>query len=341
MDSSMKDLSYFHLFDSAGVGVAALNGENVVLEANDSFLRYLDLDSGEIMGKEVTVLKEVIVTSHFWRSIEARETFYCLVPGRNFLLLTTSRGYTSPSRPDIRRIILLRPYSLERDFIRMRSRLNQNIALEIRSQLNSVAIASEIILQPELQDNEGTKELFLSTFFENITDLGKSFNELQEVVEPIPFPNRVRAVDLDWRGLLTDLLAKVRGLASERNVSLVSDLSTNLPTARGDYHWLTLALYAVLDHLVAAAPPLGEVQVACHAAEGAIETTIRLAEFENSSPAAWPPTTLFPLPEDNPRISRMEFTDLALSHSIFRLHGGELLKGNEEGALTMRIRLPA
>jgi hypothetical protein len=341
MNSRSSDLSFFQLFDSAGVGLLGIDGDNRAVEANESFLRYLDVEADEIVGEEISRLETIISLPGFWRSLLARETFYSLVPARNFLLLAVSRNYPEPSPEKVKRILLVRPYSLEREFVRMRSNLNHNVALEIRSHLNSVTIASEIILQPELQVDETTKKRFLSTFFKDVTDLSTLFSEMQEIVEPIPFPNRIHRLALDWKGLVTDLLSKVRGLASERNIFLTSDIPSHLPTIEGDYHWLYLGLYGAINHLVTAAPPLAGVRISCHASEGSIETTIRIPRPEKPPSDEWPPPILFPLPEDNPRIGKMLFSELALARTIFLLHRGELDRAEEDDSLALRVTLPA
>jgi hypothetical protein len=341
MNSTNSDLSFFQLFDSAGVGLLGIDSDNRVVQANESFLRYLGIEAGDVVGEDVSSLQTIISLPDFWRSLLARETFYSLVPARNFLLLAISRSYPEPSPEKVKRILLMRPYSLEREFMRMRSNLNQNVALEIRSHLNSVAIASEIILQPELQENEPTRKRFLTTFFKDITDLSSLLSEMQEIVEPIPFPNRVHRLSLDWKGLVTNLLSKVRGLASERNISLTSDIPAHLPAIEGDYQWLYLALYGAINFLLALAQPLAGVRIACRAVDDGIETTIRIPRPEKPLADEWPPPTLFPLPEDDPRIGRMLFSELALARSIFLLHRGEIEKTEDDESLTLRVTLPA
>jgi signal transduction histidine kinase len=341
MNSTNSDLSFFQLFDSAGVGLLGIDSDNRAVQANESFLRYLDIEADEIVGEDIASLKTIISLPDFWQSLLARETFYSLVPARNFLLLAISRSYPEPSPENVKRLLLVRPYSLEREFMRMRTNLNQNVALEIRSHLNSVAIASEIILQPELQESEPTKKRFLATFFKDITDLSTLFSEMQEIVEPIPFPNRIHRLSLDWKALVTDQLSKVRGLASERNIFLTSDIPAHLPAIEGDYHWLYLALYGAINYLVTAAPALAGMRIACHADDRGIETTIRIPLPEIPPADLWPPPTIFPLPEENPRIGKMLFSELALARSIILLHQGELERTEEYDSLTLRVTLPA
>ncbi len=341
MNSTDSDLSFFQLFDSAGVGLLGIDSDNRAVHASDSFLRYLDIEAGDIVGEEISRLKTIVSPPDFWQSLLAGETFYSLVPVRNFLLLAISRKYPGPSPGKVKRILLIRPYSLEREFMRMRSNLNQNVALEIRSHLNSVAIASEIILQPELQENEPTKKRFLTTFFRDITDLSSLFSEMQEIVEPIPFPNRIHRLALDWKGLVTDQLSKVRGLASERNISLTSDIPAHLPTIEGDYHWLYLALYGAINYIVTAAPPLSGMRISCRANDAGVETTIRIPRPEIPPADEWPPPTLFPLSEEDPRIGKMLFSELSLARSIFHLHHGEFERTEDDDSLTLRVTLPA
>jgi len=331
----------FHLFDSAGVGLIGIGGDGMIRHVNASLLRYLEVESDDILGKEATVLEPALTSPDFWSGLAEGGPFYCLIPARHHLLLALCRDYSGPSRDTVEKIVLLRPYGLEREFIRMRSRLNQNIVLEISAHLSSVAIAGEIILQPELQENQGTRKRFLSTFFGDIAGLGDLFTELQEIAEPIPFPNRVRPTPLDWKGLATDLLNKIRGLANDRNVSVESNLPEHLTSVQGDYHWLSLALYGVLIHAAGEAPVLGEISVSCREHEGSVETRVEYAIGDSSATLAWPPQTLFALPPDDPRIGRMAISELAISRSIFNLHDGDLEILESPGKVTFVSRLPA
>lgn len=339
--SKNHDGTGFQLFDSAGVGLVGIGPEGAISHANESLLRYLEVDSDDILGKEAEVLKPSLASSHFWEGMTGDEPFYCLVPAQHHLLLALCRKYQGPSEEAVDKVLLLRPYGLEREFIRMRSRLNQNIVLEISSHLSSVAIAGEIILQPELQEDEETRKRFLSTFFGDIAGLGELFTEMQEIAEPIPFPNRVRPAPLDWRGLVADLLHKIRGLANDRNVSVESDLPEYLASVPGDYHWLYLALYGVLNHAAAEAPVLGEIEVSCRENGGSVETVIEYSNDETLTGTPWPPRTMFTLPRDNPRITKMEISELALSWSIFVLHNGDLERRESSGKVTFVSRLPA
>jgi hypothetical protein len=338
--SNKGDGTDFHLFDSSGVGLIGISEDRVIRHTNSSLSYYLDAKPDDILGQEVSVLGQSLVSEDFWSGFATDKPFYCLLPGSQHLLLTHCLNYAGPSEETVRKVILLRPYGLEREFIRMRSRLNQNVVLEISSHLSSVAIAGEIILQPELQENETTRGRFLSTFFRDITDLSELFTELQEIAEPIPFPNRVRPAALDWKGLVTDLLIKMRGLANERNVSVENGLPGHVSPVQGNYHWLYLALYEVLNQAVAEAPTLGEIQVSCAENNGTVATKIEYLLEESPAEPSWPPQTLFELPEDDPRIGKMALSEMALSRSIFLLHKGDLEKTENRGKVTFTARLP-
>lgn len=340
MHGSREETLTFQLFDSAGIGLIGLEESGRISQVNGSLLRYLDLDREGLLGREITLLREVIPSPDFWGALQGRRPFYCLLPGSNHLLLTLCRDYPLHGREGTGRVVLLRPYSLEREFVRMRSRLSRNTVLEISSHLSSVAIAGEIILQPELQEEEATRKRFLSTFLTDITDLSDLFNELQEIAEPVPFPTRVRFAPLDWRGLVTDLLSKMRGLANERNIALSGELSPPLSSPRGDYHWLYLALFTLLNHALGEASPLSTVQVACSAAEGGLKTVVEYTVTDPETGPEWPPPSLFYLPEEDPRIEGMSVTDLSISRNIFLLHRGEVRLEEKGEVVRLHIQLP-
>jgi len=174
----------------------------------------------------------------------------------------------------LRRAIIMRPYSLEREFGRMRVSLNNYLAHEVASRLNSVAIASEFITEPELRESPLTRDAFLSTFRHDVSDLSTLFVQLLETAEQIAMPNRVARSPIDLRALIDDLAVKVRGLASERSSGLSWALPPHLPFAPGDYHWIYLGFYGVLTHALRAAPALTDVILTSSAGDGCVKTVV-------------------------------------------------------------------
>lgn len=333
MGSDSDGTAHFRLFDSAGVGLAGLDENNVILQVNDTLTRYLEIEAASALGQNASVLADTAASPEFWRRLTEKGSFYALIPGRHHLLLGTALAHTDPSASAVSRMVLLRPYSLEREFMRMRSRLNQNVAFEISEHLSSLAVAGEIILQPELQQDETTRERFLQAFLGDIQDLSGLFNELQDIAEPVPFPNRVHFVRVDYKSLLADMIAKMNGFVAEKNVSVSHSLLAEIPSVEGDRHWLSLALYGILAEVLGSAPALEEVAVNCTAGERSIETTVSVpGTLEGAGEAEWPPRTLFPVPAGETRLGPMKFTALAVSRCILLTHGGDLtLQQTEEG----------
>jgi hypothetical protein len=339
MDQSQGHGVLFDLFESSGIALVGLDGDNRILHANPNLGTYLDLDPAALVGKDARALAPALRSAEFWASFPG--TFYCLAPGPHSLMLTISRPLRSPGGGGLARAIILRPYSLEREFGRMRVCLNNYLAHEIASHLNSVGIASEFITEPELRESRQTREAFITTFRHDLSDLNTLFVQLLETGEPLVLPSRVARARLDWKALCEDLTAKIRGLANERSVSLSCSLAPHLAGPEGDYHWLYLGLFGVLAHALRSAPALSEVTVACQRAGGGIQTQVALRCGEDDALAPWPPPALFPLDEGNPRIGRLEISDLAVTRTIFLLHGGELLRERSGDRVVYTVVLPA
>jgi PAS domain-containing protein len=329
----------FDLFESSGIGLIGFDAEDRIHQLNANAGRYLGIEPERLLGGGVAALRPHLRSVEFWDAFPG--TFYCLAPGADTLLLMVCRTLRPEGGSPLRRAIILRPYSLEREFSRMRVCLNNYLAHEIASHLNSIGIASEFITEPELRQNPQTRDAFITTFRQDITDLNDLFVQLMETAEPIAMPNRLAPGRIDWKALVEDQAAKIRGLASEKSISLSCPMPPHLPTARGDYHWLSLGLFGVFAHLFATAPPLSEISISAGHADGVIATTITNRAGEGDDGAVWPPRMLFPLDEANPRIARMEITDLAVSRGIFLLHGGDLLREESAGQVVYRMLLPA
>ncbi len=312
----------FDLFESSGIGLIGLDAGNTIVAANGNVGVYLGLEPDELIGNDASILRPGIRSSEFWGAFPA--TFYCLAPGPHSLLLIVSRRLGPEHDPVLRRAIIMRPYSLEREFGRMRVSLNNYLAHEVASRLNSVGIASEFITEPELRQREPTREAFISTLRQDVRDLNTLFVQLLETAEQVAMPNRVARSPVDLRTLLEDLAAKIQGLASERSACLLWTLPPRLPFTSGDYHWLYLGLYGVLTHALRAAPALTDVTLTARPDEGVVTTVIAVRRGAHTMDVPWPPQALFPLDDSHPRINRLAIEELAVIRGIFLLHGGEL-----------------
>lgn len=330
----------FDLLESSGIGLVGLDERMRVCRANANAGRYLSLDPAAILGRDAVDLRAAVRFREFWELFP--RTCYCLAPGPSGLLLIVSRTVRPEPGQDIHHAIILRPYSLEREFSRMRARLSNFLAHEIAAHLNSIGIASDLITEPELLSAVTTREAFLSTFRHDVSDLNTLFVQLLETAEPLSLPNRVSIARCDWRGLVEDLVAKMRGLASERSVVLSCTLPPHLPSPAGDYHWLYLAMFGVLSQALRLAPPLSEVVVAASSDGGTVRTLVESAFDEHRLVGdAWPPAAVFPLEEADPRISQMEIGELAVTRSIFLLFGGDVERRNGGGRVSYSVSLPA
>jgi signal transduction histidine kinase len=338
MDPSAERGILLDLFESTGIGLVGLDAEDRIVHANPNVGTYLDLDPAALLGREVRVLEPQLRSAEFWSAFPG--TFYCLCPAPHALMLTICRSFEPRPGSGMRRAIILRPYSLEREFGRMRICLNNYLAHEIASHLSSIGIASEFITEPELRESRETRAAFIATFRHDVTDLNTLFVQLLEAAEPLVLPSRVAWAPLDWKALVEDLAAKTRGLANDRSVALTCSLPPQLPAPSGDFHWLYFALFGVLSHALQSASSLSEVTLAVRHGGGRIETAVGLASEEVLT-GTWPPPALFPLAEARPRIGRLQISELAVARGIFLLHGGDLRLDERAGRTAFTAVLPA
>lgn len=327
------------LFESSGIGLVGLDADDRIVVANRNTGIYLGLEPEEITGHRVSILRPGIRSAEFWAAFPG--TFYCLAPGPQSLLLIVSRRLSPAQDPVLRRVIIMRPYSLEREFGRMRVLLNNFLAHEVASRLNSVGIASEFITEPELRESQQTRAAFISTFRHDVSDLNTLFVQLLETAEQLSMPNRVVRTPVDWRSLVEDLAAKIHGLASERSVGLTCCLPPHLPSPSGDYHWLYLGLFGVLSHALRSAGALTEVTLEAKAVPDAVVTVISVLHDSSMPALDWPPPALFALDDASPRIGQLAINDLAVTRSVFLLHAGELQVARNGDRTEYRVTLPA
>ncbi len=338
MDQTPGANIVFDLFESSGIGLIGLDADNRIRAANKNVGIYLGFEPDEIIGHDVSILRPGIRSAEFWSAFPS--TFYCLAPGPENLLLIVSRRLDQKHSPRLRRAIIMRPYSLEREFGRMRVCLNNFLAHEVATRLNSISIASEFITEPELRENLKTREAFVTTFRHDVADLNTLFVQLLETAEQLAMPNRVVRMPVDWCALVEDLTAKIGGLASELSVGLTCRLPPRPPSPSGDYHWLYLGLFGALAHALRRASALSEVTLTVHAHGERLETLIEVQRGERAQAAAWPPPALFPLDDARPRIGRLAIEELAVTRSIFLLHAGDLRIEHAGERTEITITLP-
>lgn len=338
MEQSPDTQIIFDLFESSGIGLIGLDADDTIVAVNPNVRGYLGLEPEECIGNNVTILRAGIRSAEFWSAFPA--TCYCIAPGPHNLLLIVSRRLGPEHDPVLRRAIIVRPYSLEREFGRMRVGLNNYLAHEVASRLNSVAIASEFITEPELRECSLTRDAFISTFRHDVSDLSTLFMQLLETAEQTAMPNRVSRSPVDLGSLIEDLAGKIRGLAGERNAGLSWSLPPHLPFTTGDYHWIYLGFYGVLVHALRAAPALTDVTLATRAGDGCVETVVTVRRGGGAEEIPWPPPALFRLDDANPRIGRLAIGELAVIRSIFLLHAGELRVASAADRTEYTVTLP-
>jgi signal transduction histidine kinase len=339
MEQTPETRIIFDLFESSGIGLIGLDTAGTIVAANRNAGLYLALEPGEIIGRDVSALRPGIRSQEFWDAFPG--TFYCLAPGPHNLLLIVSRRLGPEHGPVLRRALILRPYSLEREFGRMRVCLNNYLAHEVASRLNSIGIASEFIAEPELRENAQTREAFLSSFRQDVSELNTLFVQLLETAEQIAMPTRPARTPVDLRALIEDLSARIQGLASERSAVLTCVLPPHLPCTPGDYHWLSLGLFGMLTHALRAAPALSEATLSAASGDGQIRITATVRRSAGPELVPWPSPALFPLDDDNPRIGHLAVADLAVMRAIFLLHGGELCVAHFPDRSEFTVTLPA
>jgi signal transduction histidine kinase len=339
MDTSHGARIIFDLFESSGIGLVGLDEQGRIAAANENVGIYLGMAPADLVGRDMSALRPAIRSEEFWAAFPG--TFYCLAPSPENLLLIVSRRLGPEHDPVLRRAVIMRPYSLEREFGRMRVCLNNYLAHEVASRLNSIGIASEFITDPELRESLQTRSTFISTFRHDVGDLNTLFVSLLETAEQLAMPNRVVRAPVDWRALVEDLALKIRGLASERSVDLAWSLAPHLPAPSGDHHWLYLGLFGALAHALRAATALTEVTLEARTDGGTLRTVISARAADAAALVPWPQPALFPLDDAHPRIGRLAIGDLAVTRAIFLLHGGDLRISAVDDRVEYTISLPA
>lgn len=143
---------------------------------------------------------------------------------------------------------------------RMRREFVANVSHELKTPLTSIKGLVETLLNGALEDLANNRR-FVAMIDEDATRLTQLIDDLLELsqIESKVAPLALRPVDL--RGLIQDLVPRLRQQANERQVTLEVSLPTDTPPVTGDSDRLRQVFLNLLDNAVKFNKPGGRVTV--------------------------------------------------------------------------------
>jgi signal transduction histidine kinase len=170
------------------------------------------------------------------------------------------------------------PFPLHESLDTMRRHFLSNISNKLRSLLNSVIIASDVIAaaaQDQIQDHGK----FLGLMAEDAREVNTLLNKLAEVIS-YTSPSLVILDDrVDVRSVLADVHTGLQFLAEDASIKLTLAVPDTLPPARGSHLQLLLVFFLAVHHALSRTDPLGEIMITV-GASGALTVEIIYANGE-------------------------------------------------------------
>jgi signal transduction histidine kinase len=222
---------------------------------------------------------------------------------------------------------------------RLRRHMVADIAHELRTPLSLVQGSLEAIL-------DGMYELNLEnvdSVHEETLVLTRLVNDLRDLALAEAGQLRLEEEDVDMTDLITRSAERFRAQAAEQGVSLATDLSTDLPTVRGDRQRISQVLINLLSNALRYTPAGGQVVVA--AQPGSAEVLVSVADTGEGIASEDLPYVFerfYRADKSRARTSGGSGLGLAISRQIVEAHGGRIWAESQMGVgSTFAFTLPA
>jgi two-component system OmpR family sensor kinase/two-component system sensor histidine kinase BaeS len=222
---------------------------------------------------------------------------------------------------------------------RLRRHMVADIAHELRTPLSLVQGSLEAIL-------DGMYELNLEnvdSVHEETLVLTRLVNDLRDLALAEAGQLRLEEEDVDMTDLITRSAERFRAQAAEQGVSLATDLSTDLPTVRGDRQRISQVLINLMSNALRYTPAGGQVVVA--AQPGSAEVLVSVADTGEGIASEDLPYVFerfYRADKSRARTSGGSGLGLAISRHIVKAHGGRIWAESQMGGgATFVFTLPA
>ncbi len=158
------------------------------------------------------------------------------------------------------------PYSLNESLDLMKKYFLSNISNKLRSVLNSVIIASDVVAASKETIHQHQK--FLSLMTEDAREVNTLLNRLGEIINYAP-PGAMTSRELvETSNLLTTIYANMHYLAEDASIALNKAVPEAIPAVRGHFTLLILTFFLAVHYALSKTEPMGEILITARDHEG-------------------------------------------------------------------------
>ncbi len=227
------------------------------------------------------------------------------------------------------------PYPLQESMELMKKYYLSNISNKLRSLLNSVIIASDVVAASDKAALMGSHK-FLDLMAQDAREVNTLLNRLGEVINYSPVDTGGRE-EIGLAPLLESIHSGIQCLAEDASISLQLALPGDLPVLRGSRTRFMLAFFLALHYALSNTEPLGEIITTAQERNG---WAVQICYAGGGIPA-----DLAVQPEKHGLIpavlkSWSESYELQIIDSLLALSGGGLsLMGDGRGVGLLKVSL--
>lgn len=265
----------------------------------------------------------------------SNERFRCIVPLGDDIVEAVILP-TPEAAPGVRQGFFF-PYPLQNPMEMMKKYFLSNISNTLRSLLNSVIIASDVV-------NRAGKEKivqhvkFLSLMAEDAREVNTLLNRLVEIINYSPPGETKPTEDINVHDLLTNIHANLHYLAEDASIALTLALPDSMPAIRGKITLLLMTFFLSIHYALSKTNPLGEIIITANDQQGLI------VEICFSNTDIPPNIAIYPEKHDLAAVrinGWSEGAELQLADSLITLQGGRLsVLDNGRGLGMLKLSLP-
>lgn len=264
---SIKSSVYEGILSAIGEGVILIDPQNIIFYLNKHAENILDTKANKILNMNFF---EVIPFGNREEISNGINSFHVASKSKPFAMKLPFLGKVVWVRfnPIYEKkakysgtIITLHNYMMRSELTTMKKDFIANVSYEVRTLLNSILIATEIMSDETFKADTEERKKFLSIVSEDVNKLSSLMNNFMDIIQIQTSKLEMKKEFIDIPQLIETSVNNMKSMADGRSVKIKTFLPKKLPQVTGDFEWLCQVMYKILSNSIKSTPPLGEINI--------------------------------------------------------------------------------